>query len=73
MPILHSRWVWAGVTVITSLVMTSGFMFTRIRGVPFNGRNGDWIAAGYQNQYGQEVQVITIICEAILVPLSFLH
>lgn len=63
MPIITSRWIWAAGTVITSLVMTSGFMFTRIRGVPYTGGNGNWIAAGYQNQYGQEVQVIALICE----------
>ena len=61
-PILKSRWTWAAGTVLTSLIMTSGYMFTRIRGTPFNGGNGQWIAPGYQNQYGQETQVIAMIC-----------
>ncbi|KAF8163316.1 oligosaccharyl transferase subunit OST3/OST6 family [Crassisporium funariophilum] len=60
-PIVQSRWTWAAGTVIVSLVMTSGFMFTRIRGVPYNGGDGNWIAAGYQNQFGQEVQVVSFI------------
>ncbi|KAF9482772.1 oligosaccharyl transferase subunit OST3/OST6 family [Pholiota conissans] len=60
-PIVQNKWSWAVVTVITSLVMTSGYMFTRIRNVPFNGGNGNWIAAGYQNQFGQEVQVVSFI------------
>ncbi|KAF8201821.1 oligosaccharyl transferase subunit OST3/OST6 family [Pholiota molesta] len=60
-PIVQNRWSWAVVTVITSLVMTSGYMFTRIRGVPYNGGDGNWIAAGYQNQFGQEVQVVAFI------------
>lgn len=42
--------------------MTSGYMFTQIRNVPYTGTNGQWIAAGYQNMYGQEVQVISLIC-----------
>lgn len=42
--------------------MTSGYMFTRIRGAPYTGPNGAWIAQGYQNQYGQEVQVVAMVC-----------
>jgi oligosaccharyltransferase complex subunit gamma len=60
-PLIQNRWTWAAGTVITSLVMTSGYMFTRIRNVPFNGGDGNWIAAGYQNQFGQEVQVVAFI------------
>ena len=61
-PVIQSKWTWAAGTVIVSLVMISGFMFTRIRGVPYNGGNGNWIAQGYQNQFGQEVQVVSFIC-----------
>jgi len=60
-PILRNRWSWAAVTVITSLVMTSGYMFTRIRGMPYSGSGGQWVAPGYQNQFGQEVQVVAMI------------
>ncbi|KAF4615316.1 hypothetical protein D9613_003071 [Agrocybe pediades] len=60
-PIVQNRWSWAVGTVLVTLVMTSGFMFTRIRNVPFNGGDGSWIAAGYQNQYGQEVQVVSFM------------
>ncbi|KAF7363462.1 hypothetical protein MSAN_01002000 [Mycena sanguinolenta] len=60
-PILQSRWTWALITIVTSLVMTSGYMFTRIRGSPFMGNDGSWIAGGYQSQYGQEVQVIAVV------------
>ncbi|KAG2368596.1 hypothetical protein BDR07DRAFT_1349443 [Suillus spraguei] len=59
-PALQNRWVWAAGTIATSLVMTSGYMFTRIRGAPYTGANGAWIAQGYQNQFGQEVQVIAL-------------
>ncbi|KAH9901027.1 oligosaccharyl transferase subunit OST3/OST6 family [Cubamyces lactineus] len=61
LPVLRSRWVWAAGIVLTSLVMTSGFMFVRIRGMPPSGANGQWIAAGFQNQFGQEVHVVSFI------------
>jgi oligosaccharyltransferase complex subunit gamma len=61
-PILHSRWTWAAGTILTSLIMTSGYMFTRIRGSPYTAGNGQWIAPGFQNQYGQEVHVVALIC-----------
>ncbi|KAJ7155947.1 hypothetical protein C8R43DRAFT_416302 [Mycena crocata] len=60
-PVLQSRWTWAISTILTSLVMTSGYMFTRIRNSPFMGNDGAWIAGGFQNQYGQEVQVVAIV------------
>ncbi|CAL1704424.1 unnamed protein product [Somion occarium] len=60
-PVLKSRWTWAAGTILTSLVMTSGYMFTRIRGTPMSGPNGQWIAPGYQNQFGQETQVVAMI------------
>lgn len=63
-PILKSRWTWAAITVLTSLVMTSCYMFVRIRGMPYTGPNGAWVAAGYQTQYGQEVQVVAMICRS---------
>jgi oligosaccharyltransferase complex subunit gamma len=60
-PVLTNRWSWAAMSVIVSLVMTSGYMFTRIRASPWSGGEGQWIAAGYQNQFGQEVQVVSMI------------
>lgn len=48
--------------------MTSGFMFTRIRGMPYVGHDGSWIAGGYQNQFGQEVQVVSMICKCLAFP-----
>ncbi|KAJ6630819.1 oligosaccharyl transferase subunit OST3/OST6 family [Mycena sp. CBHHK59/15] len=60
-PILQSRWTWAIGTILTSLVMTSGYMFTRIRNSPFMGGDGSWIAGGFQNQFGQEVQVVAVV------------
>ena len=68
-PVIHNRWVWATGTVIVSLVMTSGFMFARIRGAPYVGHDGSWIAGGYQNQFGQEVQVVSMTCRSFLFPI----
>lgn len=73
-PVIHNRWVWAAGTILVSLIMTSGFMFTRIRGVPYAGHDGSWIAGGYQNQFGQEVQVVSMICKCFALftrPRSF--
>ena len=67
-PILQSRFTWAIITIVTTLVMVSGFMFVRIRGMPQSGQNGQWIAPGYQNQFGQEVQVVSFVCECNTVP-----
>lgn len=59
-PILQNKWTWAVGTILTSMIMTSGYMFTRIRGSPFTA-GGSWIAPGYQSQYGQETQVVAAI------------
>jgi len=60
-PLFKNRWTWAAGCIIASLVMTSGLMFTRIRGTPYTGQDGGWIAAGFQNQFGQEVHVVAAI------------
>lgn len=61
-PILQSRLFWAGVTVVTILTMIGGQMFVRIREMPYAGADGQWIAGGYSNQFGQEVTVVAMIC-----------
>jgi oligosaccharyltransferase complex subunit gamma len=60
-PVLRNRWTWAAITVLTSLVMTSGYMFTRIRGMPTTAADGQWIAQGFQTQYGQETTVVATL------------
>ena len=61
-PIFQNRWTWAVSTIVVTLVMTSGYMFVRIRGSPYSGPDGNWIASGYQNQFGQEVSVVAFAC-----------
>ena len=69
-PVLQNRWTWAVIIILTCLIMTSGFMFTRIRNVPYTGGNGQWVAAGYSNQFGQEVHVLAFICKHFSQPLD---
>ncbi|KAG6900883.1 hypothetical protein C0993_010001 [Termitomyces sp. T159_Od127] len=69
-PVVQNRWTWAILTIGTSLIMTSGYMFCRIRGMPSNGGKGNWIASGFQNQFGQEVNVVASLYG--LLSLSFL-
>ncbi|KAA1471152.1 oligosaccharyl transferase subunit OST3/OST6 family [Dentipellis sp. KUC8613] len=60
-PVLRNRWFWATVVTVTTLIMTSGYMFTRIRGTPMTAANGQWIAPGFQTQFGQETIVVASI------------
>ncbi|KAH6918572.1 dolichyl-diphosphooligosaccharide-protein glycotransferase [Coprinopsis sp. MPI-PUGE-AT-0042] len=69
-PIVTSRWTWAFGCIVTSLIMTSGYMFTKIRNSPFVARDGNWLAAGFSNQFGQEVFVIAFVYG--LLAVSFL-
>lgn len=61
-PIITSRNVWAGLTMIAILVFTSGHMFNHIRHVPYvsgDGRGGiSYFAGGFQNQFGLETQIV---------------
>ncbi|KZS99246.1 oligosaccharyl transferase subunit OST3/OST6 family [Sistotremastrum niveocremeum HHB9708] len=64
LPLLLNRWFWAILSIGSSLIFISGFMFVRIRGNPYvaAGSGGaQWIAPGYQNQFGMEVQVVAFI------------
>lgn len=38
-------------------------MFVRIRGMPYSD-GANWIAGGYQSQYGQETQVVALTCKS---------
>jgi len=65
LPLLQNKWVWAMFSIGTSLIMISGLMFVRIRGNPYvaMGRDGkaEWIASGFQNQFGMETHVVAFI------------
>jgi oligosaccharyltransferase complex subunit gamma len=65
LPILTGRLIWIAITIVPSLVFISGFMFMQIRGGPWEMPNGQWMASGYSNQLGKEVQVISVICTSL--------
>jgi hypothetical protein len=77
-PLLLNKWFWAILSIATILVMTSGFMFVRIRGVPYitvdqqSGRTR-WVAGGAQNQYGMETQVVAGICMLFIIATESLN
>jgi dolichyl-diphosphooligosaccharide---protein glycosyltransferase subunit 3/6 len=67
LPLIQSRKLWAGLSLFAILVFTSGHMFNQIRKVPYvagNGKGGvSYFAAGFQNQFGMETQVVAGVCE----------
>ena len=71
-PVLAGRLIWVIMTVIPSLAFMGGLMFVQIRGAPWEMQNGQWMAHGFSNQLGKEVQMVAIICEprAFPMPLS---
>lgn len=67
LPVIQNRTVWAGITLISILLFTSGHMFNQIRNVPYvagDGRGGiSYFASGFQNQYGLETQIVAAMCK----------
>jgi OST3 / OST6 family, transporter family len=70
LPALMSRWTWAVFTIGMSLTMVGGYMFVHIRGMPYiaGGQHGgvEYIAPGFQTQYGIEVQIIGFLCAFLI-------
>jgi hypothetical protein len=62
-PVLTGRLVWIIMTVVPSLAFMGGLMFVQIRASPWQMPNGQWMAQGYANQFGKEVQMVAIICK----------
>jgi len=63
LPVLTSKWTWAFLVIGLSLTFNAGYMFVQIRGSPMMGRAAkgapaQWMAAGFQNQYGMEYNVV---------------
>ena len=74
-PILTGRLIWIIMTVVPSLAFMGGLMFVQIRGTPWQMPNGQWMAQGYSNQFGKEIQMIAIICKSygflMLPPITY--
>lgn len=67
LPIIQSRVVWGIGSGIIACVFTSGFMWNRIKNAPYVTASQDgkiqWVAGGFQNQFGLETQVVGGLCE----------
>lgn len=69
-PVVTGRLFWIIMTVVPSLAFMGGLMFVQIRGSPWQMQNGQWMAQGYSNQLGKEVQMVAIICKSRALPKS---
>ncbi|GAA5898333.1 dolichyl-diphosphooligosaccharide--protein glycotransferase OST3 [Sporobolomyces salmoneus] len=60
--VFSQTYIWAGMTIIVILLMTSGYMWNQIRRPLYSqaGRNGQvtYIAGGYQSQLGAETHIV---------------
>jgi hypothetical protein len=65
--VLTGRLIWVIMTVVPSLAFMGGLMFVQIRASPWQMPNGQWMAQGFSNQFGKEVQMVAIICK----PMGF--
>lgn len=69
MAFLGSRTVWGGLSLIAVLLLTSGYMFNQIRGVPYVMEHGNgrvqYFAPGQQTQYGVETQILSFVYGAL--------
>ena len=61
--VLTGRLIWIIMTIVPSLAFMGGLMFVQIRGTPWQMPNGQWMAQGFSNQLGKEVQMVAIICK----------
>ncbi|KAL1921553.1 uncharacterized protein VTP21DRAFT_11269 [Calcarisporiella thermophila] len=64
MKVVQSRNTWMFATLVTVFMMCSGHMWNQIRKPPYvAGNRGkiQYIASGYQNQYGIESQIIAVL------------
>lgn len=67
LPVVQNRNLWAGLSLITILLFTSGHMFNHIRKVPYvagDGKGGiSYFAGGFSNQFGMETQIVAAMCK----------
>ena len=77
LPIIQNRNLWAGLSLITILLFTSGHMFNHIRKVPYvagDGKGGiSYFAGGFSNQFGMETQIVAAMCMSISEVLSLVE
>lgn len=60
-----SKALWGGLSLIAVLLLTSGYMFNQIRGVPYFREHGngrvEYFAPGQQSQFGVETQILSFV------------
>ncbi|EEB08193.1 oligosaccharyltransferase gamma subunit [Schizosaccharomyces japonicus yFS275] len=63
--LVHSRKLWAAISIVSVITFSSGHMFNRIRGTQYVQHNQDgsvsWMAGGQMNQFGAETQVVSLL------------
>ena len=68
LPVIQNRNLWAGISLITILLFTSGHMYNHIRKVPYvagDGKGGiSYFAGGFSNQFGMETQIVAAMCKS---------
>lgn len=62
-PFIQSKAIWQGACLVAILIFTSGHMWNRIRGAPYQNRDGSVFAQGFSQQNVIETQVVGGICE----------
>ena len=60
--ILVNKYFWAVISIALILVFNGGYMFTQIRNSPYSRGDG-YIAGGFQEQFGAEVQIVAATCK----------
>jgi oligosaccharyltransferase complex subunit gamma len=62
---LSSKLFWCSLSIISVLLLTTGYMFNEIRGVPYVNDHGDgrvdYFLPGQQQQYGVETNILSFV------------
>lgn len=73
---LLNRRIWRAACMLFIILFTSGYMYNKIRGTAFTGKNKDGSAALFapsqQSQYGAETQIISVIYAGLSVTIILL-
>lgn len=64
--LLSRKTPWMIFVIVFSVINTGGYMWNTIRNPPFiaagDGGRADFIAGGFQNQYGVETFIVASLC-----------
>ncbi|KAF9582551.1 oligosaccharyl transferase subunit ost3/OST6 [Lunasporangiospora selenospora] len=72
--VVRSKYLWAGICLFTIFIMISGHMWNQIRRPPYSMPGQGFVAAGFQNQFGIESQLVAVmyavLCGAVISLIS---